>query len=238
MKRLLSLTCASMLILLSTACSESAKPEKSSETTSVATTTTSATTTSASEIATTTTTTASTTTAAVTEAPEVPELWDPAIIQRQILLDEGCMCGVALIGYVDGETTADECKEIFYNSVYADSYEFIRDIPDANCINTGFANELYLIFPLDRNASVSVNEWLLTEENDFAGETGQVYYRSDIGAPILLKCNFSDILPNTVVNIVDNEGNTLEWHPSISLKDGSVSRYGVEDKVYDFTINN
>ena len=69
-------------------------------------------------------------------------------------------------------------------------------------------------------------------------ETGQVYYRSDIGAPILLKCNFSDILPNTVVNIVDNEGNTLEWHPSISLKDGSINRYGVEDKVYDFTINN
>ncbi|MBQ8196094.1 MAG: hypothetical protein IJZ47_12130 [Oscillospiraceae bacterium] len=168
------------------------------------------------------------------EVPE-PEVWDPAVIQRQVMQDEGCMCGVAYIGFVDGESTKDDCRNIFYNSRYAEDFEFITDIPDENVIDTGIGYELYLIIPQDTGATVSVNEWVFDESNDFMGAAGEVYYRSENGAPVLVKCNFSDIMPSTVVNIVDSSGNTLSWSPSLSLKDGSVSRYGVENQVYDFT---
>ena len=86
------------------------------------------------------------------------------------------------------------------------------------------------------DSSVAVNEFVFAESEDgISVETGEVYYRSDIGAPILLKCNVSDIVPSAVISIVDSNGNILEYSPSISLKDGSVSRYGVENKVMDFT---
>ena len=163
------------------------------------------------------------------------EVWDPAVIQRQVMLDEGCMCGVAYIGFVDSESTKDDCRNVFYNSRYADDFEFITDIPDENVIDPGSGYELYLIIPQDTGATVCVNEWVFDESNDFMGGAGEVYYRSENGAPVLVKCNFSDIMPSSVVNIVDSSGNTLSWSPSLSLKDGSVSRYGVEELVYDFT---
>lgn len=248
-KYIFMFTIAAALVM--SGCSDTATPSSSTDqSTSAAvtestpaesesTSTTSESTPAASENTTTTSeSTSSVTTTSQTsdsEPEELPEAWDPAVIQRQVMLDEGYMCGVVFIGGVDYGASAEDCRQLFYNSVYADEFEFITDIPDSHVIDTGNAYELYLIIPQDTEASVAVNEWLLTEENDFAGESGEVYYRSDNGAPFLLKCNFSDIMPNTVINIVDSNGNAMSWNPSLSLKDGSVGRYGVEDLVYDFT---
>lgn len=187
---------------------------------------------------TTTTTTESATTATTTASiaepePVEPDVWNPYIPQRQILLDEGCMAGVIFIGGVDYEMDEQACVEAFLDTSYAENYE-LKDFPVENVVDAG-GYELYLIFPFDENASVSVNEWLFTEENDYAGESGEVLYRSEVGAPILLRCNVSDIMSNSVVNIVDSEGNTLSWSPSISLKDGTVWRSDVTDRLYDFT---
>ena len=166
-----------------------------------------------------------------TDDPEVQE-WDPYVIQRQVMLDEGDMCGVAYIGYVESGMTADDCRQIFLDSTYAEDFEDLTDIPDSNIVTECGGCELYLIIPQDVGATVSVNEWLFTEENDFMGEAGRVYYRSESGAPVLVCCNVSDIMPNIVVSIVDSDGRTLEWSPSISLKDGSVL---TNDLVHDFT---
>ena len=39
-----------------------------------------------------------------TKAAETePEIWNPAVIQRQILLDENCAAGVIFLGYVDAD---------------------------------------------------------------------------------------------------------------------------------------
>lgn len=160
------------------------------------------------------------------------EIWNPAVIQRQVLVDEGCICGVALVGYVDGEASVSDCRKLLQSSVYSDTIPDLMAIPDSNIIDTGYANELYLIIPTDVEASVAVNEFVFSEENDFIGTAGEVLYSSEYGSPILIKCNFSDIMPNTIVNIVDSEGNVLSWSPYISLKDGSV---GIVDGVYDFT---
>lgn len=163
--------------------------------------------------------------------PEADE-WDPYVIQRQVMLDEGDMCGVAYIGYAESGMTADDCRQLFLDSTYAEDFEDLTDIPDSNIVTECGGCELYLIIPQDVGATVSVNEWLLTEENDFMGEAGRVYYRSESGAPVLVCCNVSDIMPNIVVSIVDSDGRTLDWSPSISLKDGSVL---TNDLVHDFT---
>lgn len=162
------------------------------------------------------------------------EAWSPDIPQREEM-QQGYICAAAYIGFTDPEMTAEECAELLRSSRYADEYPALADMPVENCIVDCGGYELYLVFPTDENASVSVCEWLLTEENDFAGEAGAVYYRSEGGAPVLIRCNVSDIMPNVVVNIVDNSGNVVQWCPSLSLKDGSMSRYGVEEKVYDMT---
>lgn len=163
-----------------------------------------------------------------------PDVWNPIITKRQDLSDQGYLCAVAYIGYTDPEMSREQCAEIFSGSRYADELG-ITEMPLENCIVDCGGYELYLVFPTDENATVSVCEWLLNEENDFAGETGEVYYRSETGAPVLIRCNVSDIMPNVVVSIVDSNGDTLQWCPSLSLKDGSVSRYGHEDEVCDLT---
>ncbi len=174
-------------------------------------------------------------TADETETVEVPmDEWSPDIPQREEMKQEGYLCAVAYIGFVDPEMTAEDCAEVFYNSRYADELS-LTAIPAENCIDDCGGYELYLVFPTDENATISVCEWVINEENDFAGEAGAVYYRSEAGAPVLIRCNVSDIMPNVVVNVVDSSGATVQWCPSMSLKDGSVSRYGVEDKVYDMT---
>ncbi len=171
-----------------------------------------------------------------TEDPaDVPAVWNPDITLRQELQEDGYMCAVAFVGSVEPETTGEQCVEMFYNSQYSKDYPTITDIPEENCIDDCSGYELYLVIPADENATVSVNEWLLTEENEYTGESGQIYYRSETGAPVLIKCNVSDIMSNVVVNIVDNDGNSMQWNPAISLKDGSVSLYGAEDKIYDIT---
>ena len=175
-----------------------------------------------------------TTTETADTAEASPEVWNPLIPQRQEKMEQGYICAVAYIGYVDPEMTREQCAEVFCGSRYADELG-IADIPPENCIVDCGGYELYLVLPVDENATVSVCEWLLTEENEFAGETGEVYYRSETGAPVLIRCNISDIMPNVVVNIVDSNGDTLQWSPSLSLKDGSVSRYGHEDEVFDLT---
>lgn len=173
-------------------------------------------------------------TAEEADTAEAPvEAWSPDIPQREEMKQEGYLCAAAYIGFVDPEMSGEECAEVFLNSRYADELA-ITEIPAENCIDDCGGYELYFVFPMDENASLAVCEWVLSEENDFAGEAGQVYYRSEAGAPVLIRCNVSDIMPNVVVNVVDS-GATVQWCPSLSLKDGSMSRYGVEEKVYDMT---
>ncbi|MBE6901210.1 MAG: hypothetical protein E7478_01920 [Ruminococcaceae bacterium] len=216
-------------IILSTACTASDNDAGSSEIQSTASQTES------SDKGESIATTSSTADIAETAEPELPEIWNPTIDQRQELKENGYLCAVAYIGAVEPTMTSEQCIDIFYSSRYSDDFPTITAIPKENCIDDSSGYELYLVIPTDENATVSINEWMLTEENEYTGETGKVYYRSEAGAPVLIRCNVSDIMPNVSVNIVDNSGNSVQWLPSLSLKDGSVSRYGVEDKVCDVT---
>jgi len=169
-----------------------------------------------------------------------PEVWNPAVVQRQMLLDEGYAAGVIFIGYVDGsagdlEQDKDYYQSIFEEQGYLEDFPYLAEIPNSNFVHTEYGQELYCIIPQDDLATVSVNQWIVSEENDFKGESGEVLYRSEIGSPILLKCNASEIVPDVEVLIVDNNGNQLHWCPSLSGIDGSVIVESADGNLYDFT---
>lgn len=181
------------------------------------------------------------TTEAPTTMSEVePEIWNPAVEHRQMLFDEGYAAGVIFLGYVDGiagdlENDRDYYQSVFEEQGYLEDFPFLAEIPNSNFVQTEYGQELYCIIPQDVTATVSVNQWIVNEKNDFKGEAGEVLYRSEYGSPILLKCNASEIVPYVEVVIVDNKDNLLSWCPSLSGMDGSVYLGSAEGKLYDFT---
>lgn len=167
--------------------------------------------------------------------------WEPDVIQRQFLFDEGYFAGVIFLGYVDGsmgdlDHNSDYYQSFFKEKGYLDSFPFLEDFPNSNFVQTEYGQELYCIIPRDETASVSVNQWIINEKNDYKGESGNVLYRSEFGSPILLKCNASEIMPDVEVLIVDKEGNKLQWCPSISGMDGHAVVESASGSIYDFTI--
>lgn len=80
---------------------------------------------------------------------------------------------------------------------------FVCSIPEDRIIGEKYG-ELYCIVPLDPGASVAVNK--LTADNS-------VLYRSESGEPILIFCNGSETVPDTLVTVTDNDGNTVSWSP-------------------------
>lgn len=181
---------------------------------------------------------AATTAAEVTDAE--PEFWNPAVVQRQVLFDEGYTAGVIFMGYIEAsakdlETDEDYYQSIFEEQGYLADFPFLAEIPNSNFVQTELGQELYCIIPEDVNASISVNQWIVNEKNDFKGETGEVLYRAEYGSPILLKCNVSEIVSDVEILIVDNEGNQLRWCPSLSGMDGRVYLGSAEGKICDFT---
>ena len=173
--------------------------------------------------------------------PSTEQEWNPIIIQRQILLDEGAMCGVFFLGYVEESAGTLENNRAYYQTIfeekgYLDAFPFLAEIPDSNFVETEYGQELYCIIPLDTEATVSVNQWIVDETNGFEEKTGEVLYRSEKGTPILLKCNVSEIVPDAELVIVDSNGKQMKWNPSISGMDGSVFVESANGAVYDFTV--
>ena len=76
--------------------------------------------------------------------------------------------------------------------------------------------ELYLIIPIYKNVSINVYSAVM-EEADIVKDN--LLYTTN--KPFILKCNVSDIIPNIIIEIKQNNI-VYEYSPSISLKDGSL----------------
>lgn len=165
-----------------------------------------------------------------------PEEWTPDITQRKEIADSGSLCGTAYIGFVEPDSDKNTCREMFLNSSYEKMFTNIGEVPDEYIASSEGGVDLFLVIP-GYGCNAVVYSWDLSEENDFAGEKGEVILRSDNGAPFLLKCNRSDIMPDTLIEITDKQGQTLSWSPTISLKDGTVfsNIQSGTSTVYDFT---
>ncbi|MBQ1434451.1 MAG: S-layer homology domain-containing protein [Clostridia bacterium] len=169
--------------------------------------------------------------------------WDPTVIQRQVLVDEGVLCGAVLVGVFGDERGQNEMisdmdywRQVLEDSGLTEDFEFLRDMPACQIVQTGGGRELYLIIPTDRFASVSVNKWIMNESNGWVGETGEVLYKSDTGEPFLLCCNWVDSYPDAQVIIVGENGSVLDWHPQLSMMDGHMVTVSNGMYVYDFTV--
>lgn len=160
-----------------------------------------------------------------------PAEWEPVVPQSSTLTENGAICGVAYIGFAEPDSDSAACREIFLGSEYGGEFDTLADIPKENFASSEGGTDLFLIIPADPDSTVAVYAWDFTEENDFIGEKGDAIMSGN-GAPFLLKCNRSDIMPDTLVEITDSKGNSLSWSPCISLKDGTVS---AADGVFDFT---
>ncbi|MBR6823454.1 MAG: hypothetical protein IKM70_00105 [Firmicutes bacterium] len=75
--------------------------------------------------------------------------------------------------------------------------------------------EYYLVIPRYADAEVQLYR------NDLATMSSELLYTPDKGEAFILQCNVSDIFPDATVRITHN-GQTVEFRPHISLKDGSL----------------
>lgn len=139
---------------------------------------------------------------------------------RAAAKEQGCPLAVAYLGF-DFDIPADELDVAAIMAAYPCT-------ADTAYIDAG-GDEAYLLIPTDPNASVWIDRLVLTDDGQLLPTGGTLYAGGS--APIILRCNVSDIMPNVIVRVESDNGQAEESSPTISLRDGSVSMPGA----YDFT---
>ena len=167
------------------------------------------------------------------EQPEIPYSGDapaqpepaPAVTDeleriRNAARAEGCLISVAYAGFETG-TSADEPDVAGILAAYPCTEETVF-------VDAG-GEDVYVLIPTDPEAKVLIRSVSVTEDGELLPAEETLYAGG--GAPVILRCNVSDITPNVTVHVEDSEGGSLDASPSLSLRDGSVLMEGA----YDFT---
>lgn len=113
------------------------------------------------------------------------------------------------VATIDSE---DEVKEKYFNEDFM--------LYETN------GEELYFIVPIQKNVTMNIYSAVM-EEADIVKDK----LIASTNKPFILKCNVSDIIPNIIIEIKQNNI-VYEYSPSISLKDGSLY---VNEHVLDVT---
>lgn len=113
------------------------------------------------------------------------------------------------VATVDSE---DEVKEKYFNEDFM--------LYETN------GEEIYFIVPIQKNVTMNIY-YAVMEEADIVKDK----LIASTNKPFILKCNVSDIIPNIIIEIKQNNI-VYEYSPSISLKDGSLY---VNEYVLDVT---
>ena len=167
--------------------------------------------------------------------------WNPELSQRDVIRSNDSMCGVLYLGYAESDMFDMKNNRRYYDEFFRTSggiekFGFLKEIPDDRFVCTPMGHDLYIIVPADPKAHVEVNLLKMDEENDFALKVEDTLYTSNVGAPIVLQCNYSDLFSDAEIIITDSEGQTLKWSPFISLRNGKVYNKTEDGKIiYDFT---
>lgn len=167
--------------------------------------------------------------------------WNPKVSQRDLLKKKNCLCGVHYVGYSEADMFDMNSNRKYYDNLFAEAgliqeYPFLKKIPDEQFVSTPLGHDLYIIIPSDPAAHVEVNLMKFDETNGFELKVEDTLYVSDIGAPFVLQCNYSDIFSDAEIFITDSSGQELRWSPFLSLRDGRLDTSSDDGKlVYDFT---
>lgn len=137
---------------------------------------------------------------------------------QEIISSKSASAGVIYLGYIDDIQQVDE----YLNELaLLDEYEELKDYDDDQIILSQ-GNEIYCLIPSEDVLSVKVSEFKLDEE-DYSGKPGRLLYESYDADFIYLIGNISDIMPSFIVEMVNKQGEVIQYSPSLSLKDGSLN---------------
>lgn len=114
---------------------------------------------------------------------------------------DGQLYAAAYLGY-QAPTDLDFFQQTYFGG---------RELP-VHHISDG---DFYLIIPRDPNATVRLYK------NDMETDAKTLFYEQTNGDAFVIGCNVSDIFPDVTVSITSG-GETVDFSPFISLKDGSV----------------
>lgn len=163
---------------------------------------------------------------ATSETIEVPEENPSATelhsLQKKIQADEK-LIGVAYLGWLEGDM-ATACKDLTALD-YMQDFPFVADV-EHYAEHEGY--RMYLIVPTDDNVTVTVSTCAFDEEYmPYGGEE-----LAKANAPILVRGNMSDTIPNLYV-VAQKGEKQIEYTPVQSGMDGRLENS--KNKVYDFT---
>ena len=137
----------------------------------------------------------------------------------------GSLIGVGVMADADSDIT-----EWLADSGWTQTFPFLAELTAQQTV-TQPGNEVYCIVPADEKAGLTVRAYNLLDD---ASPAGDVLYESAGGAPVCLRGNVSDIMPNMEVTVSGAGGETV-YRPALSLMDGTVSVIADCGSVYDFT---
>lgn len=149
--------------------------------------------------------------------PESPAGTSKTEYERFLSKLDGYDCAVAYIGYANSDDV-NSVLEYAKKSPAAGKNPFIADITEDRIIRAG-GGEIYCVIPANTDAKVTVNS--LSYDKDGKAIIADKLYSAG-GAPILLCCNVSDIMPNAAVSITNGD-KTLRFDPFLSPRDGRLT---------------
>ena len=136
--------------------------------------------------------------------------------------------GVAFIGYVDSESTEVDLRAYYASSETGKAYPDLVHAP----LYMAEGQELYAIVPPCAAGSITVYASAMNENGQYADDREHPLHSGNLGEPLLLRCNLSEIYSNVLISATDGGGAIL-YRPSVSLENGHLA---TEQSVYDFSI--
>ena len=151
---------------------------------------------------------------------------DTLALLRQEIANSGSQCGVAFLGYMQGDDVLAWLSE----SGWTQTFPFLADMTEQQVVEQD-GDEVYCIVSADSSAKVTVQSY--DPLND-ASPYGDILYESADGVPVCLRGNVSDIMANLAVTVAGDSGEVL-YVPCLSLADGMLNAITEKGTIYNFT---
>lgn len=161
--------------------------------------------------------------------PDSTTAEDPALTALQQKINYRSKgAGVAFIGYVDSESSEVDLRAYYASSETGKAYPDLVRAP----LYMAEGQELYAIVPPCAAGSITVYASAMNENGQYADDREHPLHSGNLGEPLLLRCNLSEIYSNVLISATDGGGAIL-YRPSVSLENGHLA---AEQSVYDFSI--
>lgn len=162
-----------------------------------------------------------------TPAPSQEMLSSEMLQLQEQLYDSNTLCAVAYLGSGEGDFAS--LMDSFTQSGLMGKLPILKELSSDAFVEME-GSELYLVVPRE-DASLTVHQQLMDNET---GEMirGKALYTANEAQPLLLRGNVSDIVPNLCLFLEGQGGQCVEYHPSLSLADGSLNSHSL---IYDLT---